>query len=333
MKFSSLEQRMSQTFIDMFPKFVPDENATVSISEQKEFYDIIENLYQLGFDNPLLFVASLHEDDVYPSRFKKPYGKPDLIKNINKYTKEVNSLLQNMYLLGKVSDAKITKRQLAILAELGITDFSKLPPAWSWMANRSDITAITFSRCFFKKDYPYLSDIYASLLGESAFRKLEKWMTSQGYKQYDIYDITASDCKLSLTYANPIWSDESPKGGFEYKIKHTGISALYEPFTQCAYLGLCVPTGLKMFLESFDTMDTNLQEFVVSQTKKCDGCKYCVQTDKTGSRPLAYINVNKGQQYNLCPYFPGYQYNWTAIDDKLADQLIGFLSFMDGFKK
>jgi hypothetical protein len=87
-----------------------------------------------------------------------------------------------------------------------------------------------------------------------------------------------------------------------------------------------------MFLDNFDAMDTNLQEFVVSQTKKCDGCKYCVQTDKTGSRPLAYITVNKGQ-HNLCPYFPGYQYNWTQIDDKLADQLIGFLSFMDVFKK
>jgi hypothetical protein len=324
---------MAQTFIDMFPKFVPDKNAPVSMAEQKEFYDIIKNLYQLGFDNPLLFVTALHEDDVYPTRFKKPYGKPDLIKNMNKFTKEVNSLLQNMYLLGKNGEAKITKRQRVILTKLGITDFTQLPPAWSWMAKRSDITAITFSHCFFKKDYPYLSDIYAPLLGESAFRKLEKWMTSQGYKQYDIYDVTASDCKLSLTYANPVWSDESPKGGFEYKIKHTGISALYEPFTQCAYLGLCIPNGLKLFLESFDTMDTNLQEFVVSRTKKCDGCKYCVQTDKTGSRPLAYITINREQQYNLCPYFPGYQYNWTAIDDELAGQLIGFLSYMDSFKK
>ncbi|MDR0946579.1 MAG: hypothetical protein LBM87_02370 [Ruminococcus sp.] len=243
MKFSSLEQRMAQTFIDMFPKFVPDENAPVSITEQKEFYEIMENLYQLGFDNPLLFVMSLHEDDVYPSRFKKLYGKPDLIKNMNKYTKEVNSLLQNMYLLGKDEEAKITKRQCVILSELGITDFSKLPPAWSWLAQRSDITATTFSHCFFKNDYPYLSDIYAPLLGESAFRRLENWMIKQGYKIYEIYDITASDCRLSLTYANPVWSDESPKGGFEYKIKHTGISALYEPFTQCAYLGLCIPNG------------------------------------------------------------------------------------------
>jgi hypothetical protein len=41
MEFSSLEQRMAQTFIDMFPKFVPDENAPVSIAEQKEFYQFI----------------------------------------------------------------------------------------------------------------------------------------------------------------------------------------------------------------------------------------------------------------------------------------------------
>jgi hypothetical protein len=334
MKFSSLEQRMAQTFIDMFPKFVPDENAPVSLKEQEEFYLVMDNLYQLGFDNPLLFVSSLHEDDVYPSRFKKPYGKPDLILNMHKYTKEVNGLLQNMYLLGKNNDVGITKRQRIILSKLGISDLTKIPPAWSWMAKRSDINAITFSHCFFKKDYPYLSDIYAPLLGDLAFRKLEKWMIEQGYKQYVIHDATASECKLSLTYANPVWSEESPKGGFEYKIKHTGISVLYEPFTQCAFLGLCIPNGLKMFLEAFDTMDTNLKQFVLSRTKQCDKCNYCVQTDKTGGRALAHITVNKEQQqYDLCPYFPGYQYSWRKIDDKLADQLIDFLSFMDRFKK
>jgi hypothetical protein len=333
MEFSSLEQRMAQTFIDMFPKFVPDETAAVSVTEQKEFYHLMENLYRLAFDDPSLFVRSLHEDDVYPSRFKKPYGKPDLIKNMNKFIKEMNALLQNMYILGKNSDVDIPKRQQNILSKLGVRDFSKLPSAWSWMSKRSDITAVTFSHCFFKRDYPYLSDIYAPLLGESAFRKLEEWMTKQGYKEYAIYDIIASDCKLSLTYANPLWSEEPPRGGFEYKIKHTGISALYEPSTQCAFLGLCIPNGLKMFLEAFDTMDSNLQEFILSRTKKCNNCKYCVQTDKTGLRPLAYITVNKEQQeYNLCPYFPGYSYSWRKIDDELADQLISFLAFMDGLK-
>ena len=37
MTFSSLEQRLAQGYIDMLPSFVPEENASVSISEQEHF--------------------------------------------------------------------------------------------------------------------------------------------------------------------------------------------------------------------------------------------------------------------------------------------------------
>ena len=60
MEYSSLEQRMAKSYIDLFPKFVPDENAPVTISEQEEFYSLLKNLYQLGYDEPLLFVTKLH---------------------------------------------------------------------------------------------------------------------------------------------------------------------------------------------------------------------------------------------------------------------------------
>jgi hypothetical protein len=79
-------------------------------------------------------------------------------------------------------------------------------------------------------------------------------------------------------------------------------------------------------------MSEKNKSFVINHTKKCDGCRYCVQTDKTGSRPLASIQVIYEQKkYNLCPYFPGYCYSWTNINDDLVDQLIEMLSFMDKF--
>lgn len=61
-------------------------------------------------------------------------------------------------------------------------------------------------------------------------------------------------------------------------------------------------------------------------------CRYCVQTDKTGTRPLAYNTISfEGKEYKLCNYFPGYNYSWTSIDDSLVDMLIKMLSFMDKF--
>jgi len=157
-------------------------------------------------------------------------------------------------------------------------------------------------------------------------------MLSREYERFDIYDVTASDCKLSLTIANPKWSKDSPAGGFEYKIKHTGISARFDPYVKKPpVFGLCIPNGLKPYLEFFDLMDKELQSFVVETTKKCNNCRYCVQTDKSGLRPLAYKAIEfKNEQYQLCTYFPGYNYCWTSIDDSLADDLIRMLSFMDG---
>ena len=44
MIFTSLEQRMAQTYLDVFPKFIPDKNAKISIVEQEKFYLLIKNL-------------------------------------------------------------------------------------------------------------------------------------------------------------------------------------------------------------------------------------------------------------------------------------------------
>ncbi|MCL1795809.1 MAG: hypothetical protein FWG37_02845 [Clostridia bacterium] len=190
-----------------------------------------------------------------------------------------------------------------------------------------------FAHCFFHKEYPYASDIYAPLLGEACFRKLENRMLAQGYKRFAIYDVIASDCKLSLTIANPQWSKNPPRGGFEYKIRHTGISVLFEPYVKDPpVLGLCIPNGMRIFLEAFDSMGAELQAFVAGRTKKCNGCNYCVQTDKTGSRPLAHVPVtHDGKEHRLCTYFPGYSYCWTRIDNGLVEMLLKMLSFMDRF--
>jgi len=42
MAFTCLQQRMAQGYIDMFPSFVPDENAPVGIKEQENFYNLIK---------------------------------------------------------------------------------------------------------------------------------------------------------------------------------------------------------------------------------------------------------------------------------------------------
>lgn len=333
MEFSCLEQRLAHGYMQMLPPFVPDENSPVTVPEQEQFYGLMKNLFQLAFDEPLLFVTALHTDDAYPSRYKKSYGKPELIVNMRKFTKSIDGLLQAMFLLGQGGQPTLNKRQHAILSRLGVDDPTNLPAAWRWMATRDSASLSAFSHCLFHSGYPYTSQIYARLLGAPAFKKLENWMLAQGYKRFDINDVTASDCKLSLSIINPAWSAQPPRGGFEYTIKHTGIAALFDDYVKTPpVLGLCIPGGMKPYLEHFDAMDKALQAFVVARTKKCDGCNYCVQTDKTGARPLAHTVVHfEGSDYQLCNYYPGYNYSWHSIDNDLADMLIQMLSFMDQF--
>jgi len=331
--YASLEQRMAAYYLDTFPEFVPDENAPVSAAEQEEFYQLMKGLYTLAFDEPLLFVRKLHEDDALPEYGNaKSYGKPNLRNQMRTFTKAMEALLQAMLAAGRgESGAGFDKKQLAVLERLG-ADVNALPEAWRWLACRPDSNIIIFSRCFFRADYPYTSDIYARLFeDEEAFRKLEHWMLERGYRRYDIYNTTASDCGVSLTCANPAWSGETPVGGHEYKIRHTGISMRYEYWTQLPLrLGVCIPNGLKRFLESFALMDEALQGFVLFFSKKCDACRYCVQTDKTKKRPLSFVTVSyEDEKYRVCPLFPGSSFCWNYINEELADMLIDFLAFMD----
>jgi len=335
MTFTSLEQRMAKNYIDMFPPFVPDENAPVSVLEQELFYSLMKSFYQLAFDEPLLFVASLHEDDVFPNRFNKSaYGKPKLLRDMKKFTKTIDDLLQNMFLLGQSNNVKLNKRQQVILSRIGIKDFANLPTAWTFMATRKGADLSAFSHCLFNEDYPYTSDIYARLFGEFAYKKLEDWMLEKGYKRFNIYLSMAIDCKLSLCIVNPKWSKDTPSGGFEYKIKHTGIAALLEPcVVNPQIFGVCIPNDMiKTYIENFNSMSEKLQDFVIKRHTKCWGCNFCIQTDKTGKRPNAYIpTIYKQQTYNLCLRFPGYAYAFNHIDDELAEQLIEMLTFMDNF--
>jgi len=330
MTFNTLEQRLAGGYIDLFPVFVPEENAPVSNKEQEDFYHLMKSFYQLAFNEPLFFVPILHEDDAFPTRIKSRYNKPKLIKIMKLFLKSVEDTLQYMYLLGKGETPKQNKKIEKIFVKLNI---KSILPAWKWMATRPNASIISFTYCLFKKEHTYTPEIYARLLDETAFRKLENWMLQQGYKSHDIYHLIGSDCKLSLTYANPKWSQEPPRGGSFYKIKHTGIAIEHNrQFLHPTLIGICIPGGLKPFLAVFDSMSEHLKRFVISRTKKCDACRYCIQTDKTGKRPMAYTKITfEDKEYNLCHLCPGYYYCWRSLNEEIVDNMIEMLGFMDSY--
>jgi hypothetical protein len=350
MSFANLEQRMVNTYLDTFPSFVPSENGP-AIAAQEQFYRFMLGLYRRLYEQPELLVRELHADDAHTNRFNKGQdNKPKLKDYMRKVLKEVDGLLRTMFLLGQSgwveggalvvdADLKISKKHRLILAEVGVpqaiesgrvvvshADDRDLFSAWTWMASRPGASLLTFSRCMFADGYPYASQIYARLSGDAgAFHRLEGYLVDHGYTRID-----NRDGEVMLDYVKGQGDKEPLKPGFQYGVRHTGISVSYdvlvkEPLT----FGLCIPR-MKEILTAFDAMEERVQDFVVATTKQCDGCRYCVQTDKTGKRPLAKMSVSHGgQDYSLCPYIPGYRYCWTGLTGDLVDNMIAMMDFMD----
>lgn len=327
MMFTSLEQRMAQTYLDMLPPFVPDENGP---EDQRRFYDLMQRLYQLLYDDPALLAPALHADDAHPNRFNKSsYGKPALVKDMRKFLGPVDALLAKLFALGAGQEGiKLTGREKAVLKRLGIDASAQPFPAWAWMASKPGANLLTFTRCFFRQDYPYVEEVFARLLGDvAALRKLGEWLKARGYTR-----IPSPEGDFSVVYANLAWDAVPPTRALSlYKIRHTGISLTYDQLVQHPpLLGLFIPGNMRQNLEAFNRMDDALQAFVMRQTKQCDICGYCTQTDKTGRRPPANTVVSHlGKEYAMCTYFPGYAYSWQRIDGALVDQIIAMLAFMD----
>ena len=277
MVYRSLEQRAAQGYLDLFPQFIPDSQAPVSVSEQRAFYDLMERFYRLAYEEPQLFVPRLHEDSALPGLFSSASDPGREAQNhMKKFRKMLDSTVMQMYLCGAKKEYRLDRRQKAILARLGIEDYENLPAAWVWMAEKEHLERFQspsrFAHCCFRADYTYTVEIYEKAFGNEAFHRLTGWMAEHGYRTFDIYDTTASGCKFALTYANPAWGKERPRGGFEYKIKHTGISLRYEPYCRDPWIfGVCIPGGMKPYLEHFQEMPAAVRDFVMSRVKRCDG--------------------------------------------------------------
>jgi len=350
MNFQSLEQRMVHTYLDTFPPFVPAGPGPGEQSQQ-QLYLFMEGLYRRLMELPSLLFPTLHDDGAYTWRFNKSLdNNPKLKEYMKKALGGVDALIGTLYMLGQACNldndvltiedsSKLNKKHRFVLEQAGLRfdsergltavtcdAYPQMPAALKWMATRPGASLLGFSRCLFRECYPYSSDIYAKLSGnESAFRRLERYLIEHGYSRID-----NRDNQIALDYVKNQGGKEPPKGGFNYGVHHTGISAQYDPYVnEPAVFGLCIPRFREVLL-AFDTMDSKLRSFIVARTKRCDNCRYCVQTDKTGKRALANLPVSHdGRNYRLCSYFPGYYYCWPKLDDEIAGSMIHMLGFMD----
>jgi len=343
--YANLEQRMAHTYLDMLPPFVPLMSNDVSVHSQEQFYGFIKNMVQVIFDSPELLVTQLHEDDAYPNRFNRAaYGKPKLYYAMKKTINAIEELIFWLYSIGQsgivenekliISDAvKSKKNHIQALPYLGLTldsntlscaAYDGLFPAWKWMAERKNSTA--FGRGMFDPQYPYIQDVYAKLFGdEKGFNHLLEYLAEHGYQRFEI-----ERGPYTLDYVKSVGNGDSPLGSpLHGDHFHYGISAEYKHEAVAPQFMVLRILEMKDLLLKFDQMESHLKDFVIQYAKKCDLCRYCTQTDKTGKRKELAIPVTHGTIYNICPLYPGFNFCFSTLDEPLSNQLMAFLDFMD----
>jgi hypothetical protein len=206
---------------------------------------------------------------------------------------------------------------LKLLAEISL---SKANPQ-KWGINRP---YLLFSRGIFDIESPWSREVFGNMLPDRRpFDRLIDFLEQNGYRRIDNKEYLNN---ISLDYIKNYGNPEDEVKSAWGERTHSGIEVIYEELRKNQFVIALRLPYFKEILQNPDRMNERVKNVVLSTTKKCDGCRYCVQTDKTGKRPLACIAVD-GQ--NLCPLFPGFQYRWKTLDDGIVDDIIRMLNLID----
>lgn len=176
-----------------------------------------------------------------------------------------------------------------------------------------------FSRCVFDNDVEWLSHCFDDMMDANGkISSLCAKLNELGYRG----EVMIDGRYISLNYvkeygkkAEPIkkaWADKS----------HLGIEISYEDLCITpATLHLRLPRIAEL-LSRFDEIPDEAKKLIREKLKNCDGCRYCVQTDKSGTRPLAAIAVESAKK---CPYFPSFTLRWNEVSEELPKQIMSIL--------
>jgi hypothetical protein len=337
-------------YIELFPGFKSDKKSNITESSQNQFYNFIKTVFNSLYENPLLLFAKTNTDDYFTRRFNKHSENKQSVYNImRKIIKSLEDFSQFLFdigIKGQVEDKlvviektyKIPKKYIEIIEHCGLiysknednhilkhNENNEIFTCWKWFSKKPGITLQHFIGCMFDFNYSYTGEIYKKLSGdEEAYSQLEQFFSERNYIRID-----NRDNRITVDYAkNYDKKEENLKAAWAERT-HGGISAEYDSMMKNPQLySLRIPF-YKRLLQEFDKAENREKEFIVNTGKKCDNCRYCVQTDKSGKRELAFISVCHDKEYKMCSYFPGFYYCWEKLDKRIVRNIIGFLTFAD----
>jgi hypothetical protein len=323
--FDSLGKRIAYSYLAAYPVFKPVENCGASELSQRQMYDFlyetIENIY-----NDLSLINVPDEPDDSYEWWQLNKDKPDLILKMRKIEKNFIDFFDYFIKIGKLGEAKdnalfISKADMRIpqktkerLSRFGLIceeskdsyiishpKYNEIFPAWKVHSSipeehvtRSQNMMNFIHGRFGGKQYTAV-EMFGKICNQEHVAELESYFLSKGYT------LVNDEMKVMYKKEYPknqkafmeIYFDWRKKNQMVYNFKVPHFTAL---------------------MKSFDSMDDELQGFIVERTKNCDGCGYCIQTDKTGKRQRLALPLKfRGETLVKCPLFP--VIGWLITDD------------------
>lgn len=188
---------------------------------------------------------------------------------------------------------------------------------------QEDKAYLYFSRCVFAPAENWIAPAYDAVLkANGELLRLCAALEERGYRRVDCRDGKA----VTLDYVKTCGKKQEPLKMAWAERVHAGISVSYEELRlEPCFFWIRMPQFPKV-LESVAQLPENVQQFILQHTKTCDGCRYCVQTDKTRTRPLACVKIGGTRK---CPRFPGFTMNWRELDATLAAAVLDLLDALE----
>jgi len=344
--FPSLSHRFIYSYA--IPKLnFTDPNCGVDEQSQQQFKAFLRGMLEVLYSDPTIIDMPFFED-TYSWKEDSKIFNPKKLKIENKFWRFVDFLIK----LGETSEldegaliigkkAVRIKPRLEQLDAVGFevedvgenyritnSDFPQMFAAFKYQASRkfkspqharrSFVLGIMDERTFTAKE------CYGEFLPDTGFaEKVEEYCRQNGF-------VCIGDEWLECRIQ---WEKE-----FQKK-KRILFMVFSEPWKQYQVKYTVRVSDFGAVFAEFAGMSDGLKQMILDEAYPCGGCKYCVQTDKTGKKPIAVSKVShNGVNKAICSYYPLYEMHELSTDR--AEYLIELMTIADkvlgekyGYKK
>ena len=337
--FENLAKRVVYPYLATYPVFKPVKDCNVSENSQKQMYDFLYESITAIYSDLSIINVKYEPDDCY-EYWEMNKSKPELIVQMQKIKKELFAVYEyfiKMGLAGEVfqdglfirkADLKVTQKNKEKLSLFGLVcdekedgyyfthnKYTEIFPAWKLHCCVSDygknstydMINFLYGR-FMDKKYTAV-EMFGKMSEQSLISELEQYFLDKEY--------TCMNNEIAVIYEK------------EYPNKQKSYMKISYDFRKLnpMMFEFKAPHFSKV-LKFYNQMDAELKAMVFNRTKTCDGCGYCIQTDKTGKRPrLTMLLELNGDKKPKCPLFPSF--TWDSISKEMISKVKKLLEFSE----